>query len=344
MKNKTGKEKLISTLQYLEHDTIPWVPLAGVHAGKLKGFDARTVLTDGEKLLESLLGVNSIYQPDGQPIYFDVQVEAEILGCDLVWAEDTPPSVSHHPLAHQKSVPTHLPENSEGRLPMILNTMRSMTSAVGERTALWGLVTGPLSLAFHLRGHQLFFDLMDDPAYLQSLITYTTHVTQHIAGLYLEAGMDVIGIIEPVASQISPADFQTLLLPPLEKIFRHIHDADSYGMLHICGKATQIIEAMCLTGADSLSLDENVNLPEVQRITDRYQVILQGNIPVISHLLEGRPEDVQRYVDDLITQLPSPQNLILSPGCDLPWDTPVENVLAALEGVKSHPLPEKVVP
>jgi uroporphyrinogen decarboxylase len=267
-----------------------------------------------------------------------------MLGCDLLWVEDAPPSVTRHPLAHQKTIPTHLPKKSDGRLPLILNTMQAMTSAVGERTALLGLVTGPLSLAFHLRGHQLFFDLMDDPAYLRTLITYTTRMTQYIAGLYLEAGIDVIGVIEPVASQISPADFQAFLLNPLQKVFHHIHDADGYGMLHICGKATQIIEAMCLTGADILSLDKNVNIPEIQAITDRYQVILQGNIPVISHLLEGRPEDVKRYIDNLIAQLPSPQNLILSPGCDLPWDTPVENMLAALESVKNHLLLERMIP
>ncbi len=66
---------------------------AGVHAGKLLGYDATTILTDGKKLLQSLLEVNRLYDPDGQPVLFDLQVEAEILGCDLVWAEEAhPPS------------------------------------------------------------------------------------------------------------------------------------------------------------------------------------------------------------------------------------------------------------
>ena len=42
--------------------------------------------------------VNKLYKPAGQPVIFDLQVEAECLGCDLVWADDAPPSVSKHPL------------------------------------------------------------------------------------------------------------------------------------------------------------------------------------------------------------------------------------------------------
>ncbi len=97
-----GKSLLFKTLQHQSTSAVPWVPFAGVHAGKLLGYDATTILTDGEKLLQSLLEVNRLYDPDGQPVLFDLQVEAEILGCDLVWAEEAPPSVSSHPLARRE--------------------------------------------------------------------------------------------------------------------------------------------------------------------------------------------------------------------------------------------------
>ena len=62
-----------------------------VHAGLLKNYTAKEVLQDGEKLFQSLMEVNQLYKPFDSSVVFDLQVEAERLGCGLAWAEDTPP-------------------------------------------------------------------------------------------------------------------------------------------------------------------------------------------------------------------------------------------------------------
>ena len=52
-----GKELLFTVLRHEKTDKVPRVPFAGVHAGKLRGYTARDVLTDRDKLLESLVEV-----------------------------------------------------------------------------------------------------------------------------------------------------------------------------------------------------------------------------------------------------------------------------------------------
>ena len=101
----TGKELIFQTLRHEPTPRAPWVPFAGVHAGALVGATATQVLTDEETLVRALLEVNRLYKPDGQPVVFDLQLEAEVLGCGLVWADDCPPSVSSHPLADTMTVP-----------------------------------------------------------------------------------------------------------------------------------------------------------------------------------------------------------------------------------------------
>ena len=133
----TGKEIIYATFRHEETERVAWVPFAGIHAGKLTGYNSEELLKDKKKLFDSLIEVNSHYQPDGQPVIFDLQVEAEILGCDLVWAEKAPPSVVSHPLALNKEIPDKLPERTDGRLPMILDVMGEMKKAVGETTALY---------------------------------------------------------------------------------------------------------------------------------------------------------------------------------------------------------------
>ena len=87
---------------------------------------------------------------------------------------------------------------------MVLDVMRRMKADVGETTALYGLVTGPFTLASHLRGTEIFMDMFDHPDFLRDLIAYALEVAKRMAELYIEAGMDVIAIVDPLVSQISP--------------------------------------------------------------------------------------------------------------------------------------------
>lgn len=331
----TGKDLIIKTMQHQDVPNIPWVPFAGVHAGKLLGYDAQTVLTNADKLIACLLEVNRLYDPDGQPVLFDLQVEAEILGCDLIWSKDSPPSVASHPLANQhKRIPTTLPTVNDGRLPMILETMHKMKAAVGKKTALYGLITGPFTLASHLRGTDIFLDTVDAPEFLIALIDYATQVSRRMIDLYLDAGMDIIALVDPVTSQISPRTFSTFLLKAYNELFSYIREKKAYSAFFVCGDATKNIELMCQAGPDSVAVDENINMVTVKPITDRYNVILQGNIPLTSCMLLGNQQDNMKYVVDLLAHLQSHKNLILSPGCDMPYDTPVENVIATVEAVR----------
>ena len=332
------KDLLFAALRHEETPAIPWVPFAGVHAGSLKGYHARQFLTDEKKLVDALLDVNRQYDPDGQPVVFDLQIEAEILGCELVWAEKSPPSVATHPLTQSMELPARLPEKTDGRLPLVLDAMRQMKEAVGQRTALYGLVTGPFTLASHLRGTEIFMDMFDHPDYLAELIAYCTKVGQRVAEFYMEAGMDVIAVVDPLVSQISPRHFQKFLTKDFTDFFKFIREKGAFSSFFVCGDATKNIEVMCQTAPDCIAVDENINLPNAKQITDRYNITLEGNIPLTSCMLLGTQQDNMKYVLDLIDSLfpgdISPKNLIISPGCDMPYDIPVDNVVGTMQAIR----------
>jgi len=329
----TGKELIFSVLRHEQTERVPWVPFAGVHAGKLTGYTGREVLTDGDKLFESLMAVNKLYAPDGQPVVFDLQIEAEILGCDLLWADAAPPSVASHPLAGELSVPSHLPQKSEGRLPMILDVMRRMKSAVGGNTALFGLITGPFTLASHLRGTDIFLDMIDHEEYLHDLLRYCREVARCLVDYYIEAGMDVIALVDPLVSQISPRHFKRFLAEPFKELFDDIRARGVFSSFFVCGDATKNIEAMCQTNPDSIAIDENIDMAAAKTITDRYNIALSGNIPLATRMLFGSQQDNMKYVIDLLDAV-SHHNLIISPGCDMPYDVPVENTIGVMQAVR----------
>jgi uroporphyrinogen decarboxylase len=332
-----SKELLFRSLRNEKVERVPWVPFAGVHAGKLKGYSADEVLQDKAKLLEALLEVNKYYQPDGQPVIFDLQVEAEILGCDLKWDKVSPPTVSSHPLAKEKMIPCDckIPKKADGRLPIILDVMRSMKQEVGEHTALYGLITGPFTLASHLRGTDIFMDMYDDEDYVKSLLEFSVKVGKALTDYYVEAGMDVISFVDPLVSQISPNHFEAFLSGPYSELFDYCREKEVFSSFFVCGDATKNIEVMCRTRPNCISVDENVDIAKAKVVTDKYDVVIAGNIQLTITMLHGSQQDNMKAVIDIIDSCGT-QNLIISPGCDMPYDCPVENVIACAQAVNDY--------
>lgn len=339
-----GKELLFKVLQHEKVDEVPWVPFAGVHAGKLKGYSAEEILKDPDKLFESLMEVKKLYAPDGMPIVFDLQIEAEIMGCDLLWAKDNPPSVKSHPYADEKKIPCNcaIPTEESGRIPMILDVMRRMKAAVGDEVALYGLVCGPFTLASHLRGSGIFMDMIEDPAYVKSLVEFCSEVTIKMSEMYIDAGMDVIAVVDPLVSQISPKHIEAMLSDSFKSVFAFIKAKGAFSSFFVCGNATPQMKVMCETGPDNISVDENVNMVLAKEKTDAYNIVLGGNIPLTTTMLYGNQLDNMKFVVELLDKLDH-HNLILSPGCDMPYDTPIENVIAVGQAVKQTEACRKMI-
>ena len=311
-----SKEILFKCLDHEETERAPWVPFAGVHAGYLIGADATEVLTNPDTLVKSLLEVEKLFKPDGMPIVFDLQLEAEILGCDLMWSKDAPPSVSSHPLEETMTVPClcEVPTAEDGRMPVILEACRQMKKEVGDTTALFGLYCGPFTLASHLRGNDIFMDMYDDEDYVHELVNFCTEVGKAMIDMYADVGMDVIAVVDPLVSQISPDHFKEFFAKPFSDLFKHTKEKGAYSSLFVCGDATKNMEVMSKTYPDSIHVDENVDLVAAKTITDKYNVAIGGNIPLTSAMLFGTQQDNMKVMVDLIDAVNSKRNFVAAPG------------------------------
>ena len=332
------KEILFQTLRHERPEQTPWVPFTGVHAGRLCGYTATEQLTDGEKLFQSLMKVYSLYKPFGVPIIFDLQVEAECLGCKLAWADNCPPSVAQHPLEGEDElvVPEGrpVPAKTDGRIPMITETMKRVKKEIGDTVALYGLICGPFTLATHLRGNDIFMDMYDDEDAVEEFLDYTASICHAMADYYIEAGCDVIAVVDPLISQISAAFFEQFMEKPFTSIFDHIRSKGAFSSFFVCGDATRNVEGMCKTGPDAISVDENVDILAAKKITDSYNITICGNIPLTTVMLHGNQQDNMKFAVDLLDSIGEDKtNFILSPGCDMPYDVPEENTIGIAQAV-----------
>ena len=218
-----GKALINEALKGNPVERTPWVPYTGSQIANLKGYTAQEMFRDADKLYECCIEAESQYSPDGMTPMFDLQVEAEILGCDLAWYDNTPPTVCSHPLEGELVIPTRRIQKTDGRIPLILDVMRRFKAAKPD-IAMYGLVCGPFTLASHLRGTNIFMDMYDDEDGVKALVAYCEEVVREVADYYIEAGCDIIAAVDPLVSQISPDMFETFLSEPYTKVFASMRE------------------------------------------------------------------------------------------------------------------------
>ncbi|MDR4987635.1 MAG: uroporphyrinogen decarboxylase family protein [Bacteroidales bacterium] len=332
----TGKERIRKAFTLMTTDQTPWVPFAGVHCAFLSGLPADEYLKSEGHIIRGVGRAVELYEPDGIPVVFDLQVEAEVLGCQLKWVSDNPPAVVSHPLAEGLTL-EQLPEfnKQQGRIPVCLSAATELRKKFPD-IALYGLVTGPFTLAVHLAGTNIFMQMMEDPETVTEILTYCSGITKKMASWYLEAGCDVIAVVDPMTSQIDPVSFEQFVSHPISDVFQKIREQHGLSSFFVCGFAQHNIEAMCKCRPDNISIDENIPLDFVKEMAAKYGLSFGGNLKLTSVLSLGSVQDVEKHTLETM-ELGGETGFILAPGCDLVMDTPVENLQAVTQTVlKRH--------
>ncbi len=323
-----AKERVLAAFLNQKPDRVPWVPFVGCHAGALIGKTAREFLQSESLMVEGIQAAIDRYRPDGIPVSFDLQIEAEALGCDLAWADENPPSVTGHVLTQGlalkdlKSI-----DMSAGRIPLVMRTARRLRAANPD-VALYGLITGPFTLALHLLGTDIFMKMFDEPEEVKRLMEYCAAVGKTMSAGFLEAGCDIVAVVDPMTSQIGPDQFRDFVTPYMTAIFDDIRARKGCGSFFVCGHAQQNIEAMCECRPHNISIDENIPLDYLRDICVARGISFGGNLQLTSVLLLGSPEDAQRNALACMEVGGGSAGFVLAPGCDLPYGVPPANIEA----------------
>jgi MtaA/CmuA family methyltransferase len=322
------KQLVLDSIHNKETERVPWVPFVGCHAASLIGVTADEYFIDADLIVKGVKKAYEEYDPDGLPVLFDLQVEAEALGCELVYAKDNPPAVRTHVLEEGKELSDlKIPTEKDGRFPIVLDATRRIVKELGDKIALYGLVTGPFTLALHLKGTDIFYDMLDDPDEVHAVMEFCKEVCIKTSKMYMDAGVDIIALVDPMTSQISSDSFEEFVSPYATGIFDFVRQSGKSSSFFVCGNAKRNIEAMCKTKPDNVSIDENIPLDYVIDICKSYGISVGGNIKLTLTMLFGTPMD---NVNDARTcmEIGGKKGYILSPGCDMPFATPPENVKA----------------
>jgi MtaA/CmuA family methyltransferase len=329
----TGKQRVINAIKCIETDRTPWVPFVGSHAASLLGITATEYFKSSDLIVKGAQKAIDRYRPDGIPVTFDLQIEAEVFGCEVKYADENPPAVTSHPLCNgTKLEDLSVPTADQGRIKTVLDAAKQIRQANPD-IALYATITGPFTLALHLLGTDIFMKMFDDTAYVNDLLTFCNKVACAMSDYYIEAGCDVIAVVDPMTSQIGPDQFEEFITPHATELFDHIRNKNALGSFFVCGHAQQNIEVMCACKPDNISIDENIPLEYVREKCTALNVSFGGNMQLTTVLLLGTPIDAQKNAIACM-EIAGEKGFILAPGCDLPYATPPANLEAIIEVVE----------
>jgi MtaA/CmuA family methyltransferase len=209
-----------------------------------------------------------------------------------------------------------------------------LSEKVGDRLIVEGWIEGPVAEAANLRGiNRLMVDFYDDPTFVNELLEFVLELELRYAEAQIEAGADMIGIGDAAASLTGPRFFNEHIWHYEKKMVDAIHAMGAKVRLHICGDTTSILPALGRLGCDIIDLDSPVSISDARTAMGAQQVIL-GNINPVSVLRNGTPYSVREEITRCHAD--AGPRYIVGAGCEVPRDTPVENLMALRDYARTN--------
>lgn len=335
----TGRERILKHLAGESVDRLPLMPITMMFAADRIGAKYRDYCTDYRVLAEGQARVAEAFGFDYVNTMSDPAREAADCGAPVEYFEHTPVALREDKalladktkLARLKS-PDPL---GGGRMHNGVKAVAALKERVGNELLVEGWIEGPIAEAADLRGiNTVMLDFFDDPGFVRDLFEFVVEMELRFARAQVEAGADLIGVGDAAASLVGPRFYEEFVWPYEKKLVEGLHALGARVRLHICGNTRFALEGMGRLGCAIVDLDFLSPVAEGRNTMGPGQVIL-GNVNPVLVMRDGTPEEVTEAVR--ACHQAAGARYIVGAGCELPRDTPPENVRAMCAYAAEHP-------
>ncbi len=325
-----GRERTLAFLQGQPVDRLPLMPVVMMFCADHVGVKYGEYVKDHRVLAEAQIRTAEDYDFDIVSSMSDPAREAADCGAHVEFYEDQPAAiVESDALLADKSALSRLvvPDPlGGGRMHEAVRGLELMKQRVGDEKAVMGWVEGPCAEAADLRGiNTLMLDLYDDPVFVRDLFEFVVEMELRYGQAQVDAGADIIGIGDAAASLIGPKFYENFVWDYEKRLVDGLQAMGAKVRLHICGNTTTIVDGMGRLGCEIVDLDYFTPLDMAREAMGPDQTLL-GNIDPVRSLRNGTPESVQADIAECHRQAGA--RYIVGAGCEVPRDTPQENVRA----------------
>jgi uroporphyrinogen decarboxylase len=336
---QTSLERVLCYLKGEKPQRVACFPLILNHAARVLGVPVGKYNRDGKTMGKSHVAAFRRYGNDLILIFSTTSTLAEAMGTKMAFLDEDAPQISE-PFIKDRSdlAKVKVPDFSkDGRLPVYMEATEIAVEEVGSEVCVSTVLAGPLTTAAALYPVDLLTrDLIKNKAWVHELLDICTQACLKFIDEILKRKSLPI-IVEPIgsASLISPIHFKEFVAPCLKRLSDHVHK-NGGGLpaaLHICGKTTPNWKAMLEAEFDMWSLD-NVDLGQAKASVG-HRVVLIGNVTP-ANLLKNTPEEVDAEAKIICEKMGDLKGFILGSGCEVPINTPPENIDALINAARKY--------
>ena len=338
-KQLTSYERYKAVCELRPPDRVPVSPLIMTFAARYAGVTYSEYCHRPEVLAQAQVNCVRRFGYDAVNCTSDSSREPEALGAEIVWPEDDVPACAPDPFIKgmddlaKLRLPNPLGKN---RMADQIVALKILKHELGDNEVVYGWVESPFQESAILRNINYFMvDLYENPDFVHRLMRFSLEMELEFGLAQIEAGARFIGMGDAVASLASPEHYRRFNLPYVAELIGRLQNAGAKVKYHVCGNTKALLPMFAELEADIINVDSLVDLGQVKRAMGA-KMCVKGNVAPVQVLMKGTPEQVSAACRRCIDEAGEGGGFILSPGCEVPRDTPAENLDAMIMTAKTY--------
>lgn len=349
MAGLSSLQRIQNALDFAPVSEIPVAPYISNFAARYAGIPIGEYCTDPAKMAKAHIVTWEEFGYDMVFLQSDNYYIAESLGCKTRIHRDSTVTLEKPALENMDDVfDLQVPDpQKDGRMPVYLEAIRLVKAELKDRVAIRCPGTGPFALASYLIGTERFLLEVAKVMYnapdakrdaVLRMLELATETLIAFGKAEFDAGAYIVQCGDSLASldMISPAIYREFVFPYHKKVVKAWKKYGGNVMLHICGNNGKVLDLHAEVGFDLIEIDAKVPMGLAREKTGG-KCALIGNLDPVHVMLRGTPEIVRNTAEACIKEA-GIEGFILGTGCEVPVDTPHENVKALIETARRFPL------
>jgi len=300
----------------------PFIPLLYTYAAKLSQVPVQVMLTDPNELAKAISMAYQLLRYDAIVIPFDTTLEAEALGCQIEFPDNSSPVVISHRM--NSAVPNDNEiENitRQGRFPVVIDATKRLQDQLKREVDFIAGISGPFTLAYHMGGEEF----KGNPGAAIELIEAAGKVTTSLARFYGELGVDGIMLVEPYL-----AITNNEIISEVKSCYRSITNiCDFYELpvvLYTKDLPPQDISSLLDFDINGIICQVTAKLKQ-----SRSRAVKEGK--AFGAGVDLRQEDIIKSIKKYIKDGGS-KGFFITTGGDIPFETDIEILQGVVEAIK----------
>lgn len=344
-KELDSKERLEAIIDLEEPDSVGIHDFSNLNNAKSMGYEMEEVRWDKRKAVRCAVEFNKRSKSDFIFPIFDIPALFMDLGVEVLAPRDNYGSVKQKFFASEEDVDAkwlydpfdakEAPYFTQGFVEKIELLKKEMPPDKIASGFSWGIFT----MAGELRGTEsLLMDLLLNEDLAHKILRKSAEFVRNLEARCIEAGADIAWIPDPTAGEsvISTEQYRQFSFDLNKEMISSLKR--DYGVpvvMHICGDTTHTMELLPEVGVDVFSVDHIVDIGMTkQKIGDK--IAIMGNVHPIQIMWNGTADQVENASRECIAKAAIGGGYILSTGCEIPRDAPIENVEAMARAAERY--------